>query len=133
MQSERGDVLIDRIRSGIQERVEQLLAEAEKLRRALVALDPRQGPAPPRRRRARTPPRPASTHPRSARRAKARGRTPPGATKSAVLGALAGGSAMSAGEVARATTLGRETVSTTLSRLAKSGEVQKAKRGYRLP
>ncbi len=125
--------MIDRIRSGIGERVEQLLAEAEKLRRALVALDPRQDPAPPRRRRVRTPPRPASTHPGSRRGTKARSRSSPSATKRTVLGALAGGGAMTAGEVARATGLKRETVSTTLSRLAKSGEVVKAKRGYRLP
>jgi uncharacterized membrane protein len=35
--------------------------------------------------------------------------------------------------LAKATGLGRATVSTTLSKLAKSGEVTKAKRGYRLP
>jgi DNA-binding transcriptional regulator GbsR (MarR family) len=40
---------------------------------------------------------------------------------------------MTAGEVATATGLGRPTVSTTLSKLAKTGEVQKAERGYRLP
>lgn len=55
-----------------------------------------------------------------------------GATKTAVLVALANGTAMTAGEVARATGLGRATVSTTLSKLAKSGEVTKATRGYRI-
>jgi DNA-binding IclR family transcriptional regulator len=40
---------------------------------------------------------------------------------------------MTAGEVAKATGLAPGTVSTTLSKLAKSGEVAKAKRGYRLP
>ena len=40
---------------------------------------------------------------------------------------------MTAGEVAAATGLSRGTVSTTLSKLAKSGDVVKAKRGYRLP
>jgi biotin operon repressor len=40
---------------------------------------------------------------------------------------------MTAGEVASATGLGRGTVSTTLSKLAKSGVVVKADRGYRLP
>ncbi len=39
---------------------------------------------------------------------------------------------MTAGEVAAATGLGRATVSTTLSKLAKSGEVTKAQRGYSL-
>jgi DNA-binding IclR family transcriptional regulator len=40
---------------------------------------------------------------------------------------------MTAGDVAAATGLGRGTVSTTLSKLAKTGEVQKAERGYQLP
>jgi DNA-binding IclR family transcriptional regulator len=39
---------------------------------------------------------------------------------------------MTAGEVASATGLPTATVSTTLSRLVKSGEVLKAERGYRL-
>jgi hypothetical protein len=39
--------LIDSIRKQIEERLEQLRAEAEKLRHALVALDPR-GESPPR-------------------------------------------------------------------------------------
>jgi CRP-like cAMP-binding protein len=52
-------------------------------------------------------------------------------TKSAVIAALASSKrAMTAGEVATATGLGRASVSTTLSKLAKSGEVQKAARGY---
>jgi len=50
-----------------------------------------------------------------------------------VLAALSERDAMTAGEVAAATGLGRETVSTTLSKLAKTGEVQKAERGYQLP
>jgi DNA-binding IclR family transcriptional regulator len=49
-----------------------------------------------------------------------------------VLAALAGGEAMTAGEVATKAGLPRGTVSTTLSKLAKSGEVQRAERGYRL-
>jgi DNA-binding transcriptional ArsR family regulator len=60
----------------------------------------------------------------------ARARTAPGATKAAVLAALAHGRAMTAGEVANATGLGRATVSTTLSNLAKAGELTKAARGY---
>ena len=39
---------------------------------------------------------------------------------------------MTAGQVAEKTGLARATVSTTLSKLAKTGEVQKAERGYRL-
>ena len=59
-------------------------------------------------------------------------RTASGATKSAVLAALASGNAMTAGEVANATGLGRASVSTTLSKLAKTGEITKATRGYQL-
>ena len=49
-----------------------------------------------------------------------------------MLDALAGGAEMTAGQVAEKSGLPRPTVSTTLSRLAKSGEIQKAPRGYRL-
>jgi len=121
--------LIDRIRRDIQERLEQGLAEVEKLRRALAALDPRERSAPPARAKRRPPP----TSTRSPSAARARGGTAPGATKSAVLAALANGDAMTAGEVATATGLNRGTVSTTLSKCVKTGEVLKAKRGYRLP
>jgi DNA-binding IclR family transcriptional regulator len=49
-----------------------------------------------------------------------------------VLAALTGGEAMTAGQLADKTGLARPTVSTTLSELAKTGEVQKAARGYRI-
>lgn len=137
--------MIDRIRQEIQERLEQLLAEAEKLRDALAALDPREQkskaqPAPARRATRSASPR-ASTRSTASTRASARpapsrgsnSRTAPGATKNSVLAALEKGGAMTAGEVATATGLGRGTVSTTLSKLAKSGVVVKADRGYKLP
>ncbi|HWF52892.1 MAG TPA: winged helix-turn-helix domain-containing protein [Solirubrobacteraceae bacterium] len=137
--------MIDRIRQEIQERLEQLLAEAEKLRDALAALDPREQkpkarPAPARRTTGSASPR-ASTRSAASTRASARpassrgsnSRTAPGATKTSVLAALEKGGAMTAGEVATATGLGRGTVSTTLSKLAKSGVVVKADRGYKLP
>jgi MarR family protein len=69
--------------------------------------------------------------PPGARAAPRRAR-PPGATKTAVLQALSGGDALTAGEVATATGLGRGTVSTTVSKLAKNGEVRQAARGYQL-
>ena len=59
-------------------------------------------------------------------------RAAPGASRAAVLAALSGGQPMTAGEVAQASGLARSTVSSTLSKLARSGEVQKAERGYRL-
>jgi DNA-binding transcriptional ArsR family regulator len=116
--------LIDRIRHDIQERLDQLLAEADKLRLALAALDPREQPAP-------SPPARPATRTRPPRTASRRARTAQGATKAAILRALADGGAMTAGDVAAATGLARGTVSTTLSRLANSGEVIKADRGYR--
>jgi hypothetical protein len=60
------------------------------------------------------------------------GPEPSGLRKAAVLSALAGGEAMTASEVAKKARLARPTVSTTLSKLVKSGELQKAERGYRL-
>jgi len=60
------------------------------------------------------------------------GRSTSGATKASVLAALAGGDAMTAGQVATEAGLARPTVSTTLSKLAKTGEIRKAERGYRL-
>jgi DNA-binding IclR family transcriptional regulator len=50
-----------------------------------------------------------------------------------VLEALADGAAMTAGDVAAATGLPPSTVATTLSKLAKRGELLKAERGYQLP
>ena len=132
--------MINRLREQIQERLDQLVNEADRLRKALVALGPRVSKATARKHPAprqsteptATPatsapaPRPSTPAPRSARR------TAPGATKASVLAALAGGEAMTAGEVATKAGLARPTVSTTLSKLAKTGEVEKAQRGYRL-
>jgi CRP-like cAMP-binding protein len=136
--------VIDRIREQIQQRLDQIAHEADRLRKALAALDPRSSrkPAPKAPARKRTPsqtskPRAAARTATPARRtrqsaARSSGRATSGATKSAVLEALAGAEAMTASEVAAKAGLGRASVSTTLSKLAKSGEVQKAQRGYRL-
>ena len=136
--------MIDRLRQEIQERLDQLLDEAEKLRHALAALSPRGGSSPaqpkaPASSRASSPRKRARPGTRSGsadgRRSKTLNRAigARGQTKSAVLAALGDGTAMTAGEVAAATGLARATVSTTLSKLAKSGDVLKAQRGYRLP
>ncbi len=133
--------MISEIRRDIQTRLDQLLGEVDKLRKALIALGgsdssdssakstsstskPRSS-ATPRASRARSGSG-SSTRARSSRGAS-------GSTKGAVLGALSSGDAMTAADVAKATGLGRASVSTTLSRLAKAGEVTKAERGYRLP
>jgi len=60
------------------------------------------------------------------------GRAARGASRAAILAALASGEALTASEVATKAGLARPTVSTTLSKLAKSGEVKKAERGYRV-
>ncbi|MGZ6638966.1 MAG: MarR family transcriptional regulator [Solirubrobacteraceae bacterium] len=80
-------------------------------------------------------PRPSAPAAGSSAAAPTRARTAPGATKAAVLAALKlkDGSAITAGEIAAATGLGRATTSTTLSKLAKSGEITKAARGYQIP
>ena len=118
--------LIDRIRKDIQDRLDTVLSEADKLRKALQALDPRGGSTPTASRRT------SSARPPQRRSTSAR-RTPPGATKRRVLQALSDGKAKTAGEVAASTGIARGTVSTTLSKLSKTGEVVKAKRGYRVP
>jgi hypothetical protein len=59
--------------------------------------------------------------------------TPRGATRTTVLDALSPGEALTAGQVAQKTGLGQGTVATTLARLAKSGDIEKAERGYRRP
>jgi CRP-like cAMP-binding protein len=141
--------LIDRIRHDIQNRLDQLLGETDKLRHALAALDPRpRSTAKPKttrsqpaaKRAAKTPVAPKQTPARTRTRttrttngASASTRTAPGETKAKVLAALTSDQALTAGEVAKATGLARPTVSTTLSKLSKSGEVVKADRGYRLP
>ena len=137
--------MIDRIRHDIQQRLDQLLAEADKLRHALAALDPRERSTPkpkprsrsrPRRRRTlrkRTPARTRTRTASTANGASASTRTAPGETKAKVLAALSSDQALTAGDVAKATGLARPTVSTTLSKLSKTGEVVKADRGYRLP
>jgi DNA-binding transcriptional ArsR family regulator len=153
--------MIDRIRSEIQSRLDELQAETDKLRQALAALGSGDGRASSARgggarrgsrrststsargatssgaratgtRRTRTNGATATSTRRSAASSSRRGRSASGATKRAVLEALSGSESMTAGEVASATGLGRASVSTTLSKLSKSGEVVKATRGYRL-
>ncbi len=128
--------MLDQLRHDIQSRLDELLSEVDKLRRALAALASRDGgsvastsaadvvPTP-----AKAPRRGPASNPAS--NSVNGTRTAPGATKAAILAALASASnPMTAGEIADATGLGRATISTTLSRLAKSGEVSKADRGY---
>jgi hypothetical protein len=137
--------MIDQIRQDIQKRLDQVLSEADKLRHALTALGSQDGdrrsngsssssPRPRARRSSATASRSASAPARRTRARRSTGkRAGSGATKSAVLAALSTSTAMTASEVAGKTGLGRASVSTTLSKLARSGEVSKADRGYKLP
>jgi DNA-binding transcriptional ArsR family regulator len=140
--------VIDHLREQIQHRLDQVVGEADRLRKALAALGPRSSsppaataasPTAPARKRAQASAesKAPATQRATARRttpsaARSSRRTAPGATKAGVLSALAGGAEMTAGQVAEKSGLPRPTVSTTLSRLAKSGEIHKAPRGYRL-
>ena len=141
--------MIDRIRHDIQQRLEQLLAEADKLRHALAGARPPRALNPQSENDEIAAAREAGSEDAgrcetdagatrtptagAANGASASTRTPPGQTKTRVLAALSSDQALTAGEVATATGLARPTVSTTLSKLSKTGEVVKAERGYRLP
>ncbi len=146
---------LDQIRRDMQARLEDLLGEIDKLRRALAALTLSEGesarsdraaPASgsagesvtkstrrvPRTRTASVPPRPPAPTPAPASPTAAPARAL-GATKAAVIAALKDSAgAMTAGEIAAATGLARASVSTTLSKLATSGEIAKTARGYQL-
>ena len=71
----------------------------------------------------------AATRPSAGRRATA----PRGQNQAKIRGALKGSEPMTASEIARLTGIAAATVSTTLTRMAKTGELTKAERGYRLP
>ena len=71
----------------------------------------------------------AATPPAAAKRVT----TPRGQNQAKIIDALQGSEPMTASEVARLTGISAGTVSTTLTKMAKSGELTKAERGYRLP
>jgi Fic family protein len=110
---------------------ERLTNELERLRDALTRLE---GAARSRVSASRRPAKPADgrQRARAAKRASAPARAPRGQNKAKVLEALRGGP-MTASEIAQVTGIGTGTVSTMLTKLAKSGELVKAERGYKLP
>src|SRR3954469_13153081 len=71
----------------------------------------------------------AATRPRAAKRPTA----PRGQNQAKIRKALKGSEPMTASEIARLTGISAATVSTTLTKMAKAGELTKAERGYRLP
>ena len=113
----------------------QLTDELERLRGALSRLE---GEARSRASTARRNRRPTATpaggtkRTRSAKTASSPSRAPRGQNKAKVLDALSDGP-MTASEIAKVTGIGTGTVSTMLTKMAKSGELAKAERGYRLP
>jgi CRP-like cAMP-binding protein len=62
-----------------------------------------------------------------------RASAPRGQNKAKILAALKGSEPMTAAEIAKLTGISAGTVSTTLTKMARSGELVKAERGYRLP
>ena len=77
----------------------------------------------------------AARRSRAATRASAakRATAPRGQNQAKILAALKGSRPMTASEIARLTGISAGTVSTTLTKMAKTGELTKAERGYRLP
>ena len=77
---------------------------------------------------------PAAKRSRAARPSAAkRAIAPRGQNQARILAALKGSQPMTASEIARLTGISAATVSTTLTKMAKNGELAKAERGYRLP
>jgi CRP-like cAMP-binding protein len=112
-----------------------LVDELERLRDALTRLEgeARSRVSGGRRNRKPTPkPGASTTRTRAAKPARAPARAPRGQNKAKVLDALKDGP-MTASEIAKVTGIGTGTVSTMLTKLAKSGELVKAERGYKLP
>jgi CRP-like cAMP-binding protein len=114
---------------------QRLNDELERLRDALSRLEggARSRVGAPRRSR-KPAPKPAASAPRTpaAKRASPPARAPRGQNKAKVLDALKDGP-MTASEISKATGIPTGTASTLLSKMAKSGELAKAERGYKLP
>jgi len=114
---------------------DKLTDELERLRGALSRLEGEARSRVTTARRGRKPaakPAGSATRTRAAKPTSAPARAPRGQNKAKVLDALKDGP-MTASEVAKATGIGTGTVSTMLTKMAKSGELGKAERGYKLP
>ena len=116
---------------------QKLTDELERLRGALTRLEGEARSRVRSGRRTRKPtakPAGSATRTRAAKPARAAARAPRGQNKAKVLDALKAGP-MTASEIAKATGIGTGTgtVSTMLTKMAKSGELAKAERGYQLP
>ena len=69
----------------------------------------------------------------AATRAPASARAPRGQNKAKIVDALKGRVPMTASQIAEVTGIPAATVSSTLTKMAKTGELRKAERGYTLP
>jgi hypothetical protein len=108
-------------------------APARRTRRTSRRSSARSAAAAPRRRSsARTVSRASARKAAPARSSTASGRAPRGANKAKILASLKSGP-KTASEIAKQTGIGVGTVGSTLTKMAGSGEVQKAARGYALP
>jgi CRP-like cAMP-binding protein len=122
----------------IEEQLKQhhkLTDELERLRDALSRLEGEARSRPSTGRRSRRPtatPAGGTTRTRAPKSASSSARSPRGQNKVKVLDALKDGP-MTASEISKVTGIGTGTVSTMLTKMAKSGELAKAERGYRLP
>ena len=122
----------------IEEQLKQhhvLTDELDRLRAALVGLEGQARSRVNTGRRNRKPAAaPTRTAPRAraAKPARAPARAPRGQNKAKVLDALKAGP-MTASEIAKVTGIGTATVSTMLTKMAKTGELAKAERGHKLP
>ena len=137
--------IVEQIKARIAQIEEQLRQhrdlsdELERLRDALGRLERGVG-ARVRGRRAQpkttSPQPPATAQPQATapatRRRRAGAAAPRGQTRATILESLRDGP-KTAGDIAKATGIPRGSASTTLSKLAKSGDVVKAQRGYKLP
>jgi len=122
----------------IEEQLKQhhrLTDELERLRDALTRLEGEARSRVSSGRRNRKPtvqPAATATRTRAGKPASAPARAPRGQNKAKVLDALKDGP-MTASEIAKVTGISAGTVSTMLTKMAKSGELAKADRGYKLP
>jgi hypothetical protein len=118
--------LLDEIRSDIKTRIDQLrplVREAETLQRALDALA--ETSTPPQRNDSRS-------HTTRTRRKSSSARTPRtrASVRPAVIDYVRANPGSTAGDIAKALGLNRNSLGTRLTQLAKTGELIKAKRGY---
>jgi predicted HTH transcriptional regulator len=120
--------LVDTIRAELEGRINELrplVQEAASLEAALVALEGANESRPTRRRATR--PQRQTAGPRG------RGRTARGQTRQRLIEYVSAHPASTAGDIAKALKLNRNSVATRLAQLAKSGALSKAARGYSAP